>query len=332
MILVTGGAGYVGSHTALALLKRKEKVLIFDNLEVGHLEIVNTLKNYGTVEFVCGDLRNSADINEVFKKYEISSVFHFAAFSQINESVRDPHKYYYNNVEGTLNLLSAMLGYSVKKIVFSSTASVYGEPGAPLIDENHPLRPINPYGSSKLMVEKIITAYNDAYGLKSVHLRYFNVVGADSQARIGEWHEPETHLVPNILCSTFEGGKKFRLFGNDYNTRDGTCIRDYINIEDLAEAHVLALDYLNAGGASEIFNLGTNEGSSVLEVFRTCEEVTQRSIPVQIMPRRAGDPEVLVALNLKAKKILGWQPKRTLEDSIRSAYAWVQAKGEPAEV
>lgn len=322
MILVTGGAGYIGSHCVMALLENNNDVVIFDNLSTGHIETVQTLQKYGNVEFQQGDLTNFDDINSVFKNFNIEKVVHFAAFSQVGESVVNPQKYYINNVYGTINLLRAMLENNVKKIVFSSTAATYGEPVYIPIDEKHPQNPINPYGQSKLMIEKIMDDYNKAYGLKSVRLRYFNVAGADLKSRIGEWHDPETHLIPNILKSTFNNGKTFQMFGDDYDTKDGTCVRDYINVEDLAQAHLLALKYLDEGGETNFFNLGTNDGNTVKEVFAACEKVTQKDIPVEMKPRRAGDPASLVADNNKAKENLNWNPKHTLEESIQSAYTW----------
>ncbi len=322
MILVTGGAGYIGSHCVLSLLKKGEEVVVFDSLVTGHIETIETLKQYGKLKFVRGNLQNLSEILEVFENNDVTSVVHFAAFSQVGESVKDPQKYYYNNVYGTLNLLNAMLQHNVKKIVFSSTAATYGEPEYTPIDEKHPQNPINPYGSSKLMIEKILDDYDKAYGLKSVRLRYFNVAGADSESIVGEWHDPETHLIPNILKSTFSGGKPFAMFGDDYDTKDGTCVRDYINVEDLVCAHLLALDYLNSNGATTYYNLGTNDGNTVKEVFSSCELVTGKDIPVEIKARREGDPAVLVADNSKAKKELGWSPEKTLEQSIKSAYAW----------
>ena len=322
MILVTGGAGYIGSHCVLALLKQSYEVVIYDNLSTGHLETVNILKKYGNVIFYQGDLLNSSYLDTLFKQVDIDAVIHFAAFSQVGESVKDPAKYYRNNVVGTLNLLDTMLNNNVKNIVFSSTAATYGEPKYIPIDENHPQEPINPYGQTKLMIEKIMDDYNKAYGLKSVRLRYFNVAGADEQARIGEWHEPETHLIPNILKSTFGDAKTFEMYGTDYDTKDGTCVRDYINVEDLAQAHVLALEYLKNGGKTNFFNLGTQEGNTVKEVFDLCEKVTEQKIPVAIMGRREGDPAKLVADNTKAKEILNWKPQKSLKDSIKSAYEW----------
>lgn len=320
MILVTGGAGYIGSHLALALLEKGEDIVIFDSLEVGHEETIETLKKYGNVKFIKGNLKNLEELRGVFLSNKIDSVVHFAAYSQVAESVINPQKYYYNNVYGTLNLLNAMLEFDVKKIVFSSTAATYGEPVYTPIDENHPQKPINPYGNSKLMIETIMDDYDKAYGLKSVRLRYFNVAGADSETRIGEWHEPETHLIPNVLKATND--KVFKMFGDDYDTKDGTCIRDYINVEDLAQAHIKAIEYLNNGGKTNYFNLGTNDGNSVKEVFACCEKVKGSKIPLEICPRRDGDPASLVADNSKAKDVLNWLPQKSLEDSIETAYKW----------
>lgn len=328
MILVTGGAGYIGSHCVLALLKEGFAVHIFDNFSTGHKETVETLKKYGTLTYSEGDLQNKTDIKKVFENNKIDAVVHFAAFSQVGESVKNPQKYYQNNVCGTLNLLEAMLENDVKKIVFSSTAATYGEPVYTPIDENHPQLPINPYGQTKLMIERIMDDYDKAYGLKSVRLRYFNVAGADSDGRVGEWHTPETHLVPNILKSSFGDGKTFEMYGDDYDTKDGTCVRDYINVEDLAQAHILALKYLNNGGETNFFNLGTQEGTTVQEVFDVCEQVIGKSIPVKKMPRREGDPAILVADNTKAKNELGWEPKNSFEHSVKTAYEWeIKLKG-----
>ena len=323
MILVTGGAGYIGSHLVMALLEKGEDVIVFDSLELGHAETIETLKKYGNLKFVKGNLKNLDDIRGVFLVNKIDSVVHFAAYSQVAESVKNPQKYYYNNVYGTLNLLNAMLEFNVKKIVFSSTAATYGEPVYTPIDENHPQSPINPYGNTKLMVEKIMDDYDKAYGLKSVRLRYFNVAGADSQSRIGEWHEPETHLIPNVLKAKED--KVFKMFGTDYETKDGTCVRDYINVEDLAQAHIGALEYLKNGGKTNFFNLGTTEGNSVKEVFEACETIKGSKIPLEICPRRSGDPAILVADNKKAKEILGWKPEHDLKDCIETAYLWEKA-------
>ena len=325
-ILVTGGAGYIGSHCALRLMETGYDVVIFDNYSTGHKETAEILKNVdadgkvlATIE---GDLLNYSDINVAFDSYPIDAVIHFAAFSQVAESMKDPGKYYRNNVCGTLNLLDAMRSHGVNKIVFSSTAATYGEPEYTPIDEDHPQRPINPYGMSKLMIEHIMDDYDSSYGLHSVRLRYFNVAGADPEERIGEMHEPETHLIPNILKSVNGDGHKFSMFGTDYPTRDGTCIRDYVNVVDLADAHILALNYLDRGGKTDYFNLGTENGSSVKEVFAACESITESKISVDICGRRPGDPAVLVACNKKAREVLRWEPKYSLKDSIKTAYQW----------
>ncbi len=322
MILVTGGAGYIGSHCVLALIEKGLNVCVFDNLSTGNIRIIKDLKKIKDFEFVEGNLTKFEDINNIFKKYDIECVIHFAAFSQVQESTIDPQKYYINNVYGTLNLLKAMLENNVKKIVFSSTAATYGEPQYIPIDENHPQKPINPYGKSKLMIENIMDDYEKAYNLKSVRLRYFNVVGADEKARIGELHNPETHLIPNILKSIFDKNKEFKIFGTNYDTKDGTCVRDYINVEDLVQAHILALDYLNKGGNTNYFNLGTTIGNTVKEVFDSCEKITGKKIPVCMEGKRAGDPAILVADNSKIRKVLNWVPSRTLDESIKTAYEW----------
>ena len=327
-ILVTGGAGYIGSHCVLPLLKQGFNVAVFDNLSTGHIETVEELKKNGCVKFFKGDLLEYEKINSVFKQEKIDAVIHFAAVALVAESVRDPQKYYINNVSGTLNLLKAMLENDVKKIVFSSTAATYGEPNYTPIDEMHIQNPINPYGQSKLMIEKIMDDYDKAYGLRSVRLRYFNVAGADSEGRVGEWHNIETHLIPNILKSTFSGGKTFEMYGTDYNTKDGTCVRDYVNVEDLASAHLLALNYLDNGGKTNFFNLGTNDGNSVKEVFSACEEVTGKKIDVKICDKRPGDPATLVADNTKAKEVLKWNPNKDLKTSIQTAYKWECAKNQ----
>lgn len=324
MILITGGAGYIGSHTVLNLIEKTDyKIIIFDNLENGHIETVNALLeiNSDRIIFEKGDLRNIEDIENVFNKYaEIDGVIHFAAFALVEESVQNPSKYYRNNIYGTLNLLDTMIKHNVKRIVFSSTCATYGEPTYTPIDEKHPQNPINPYGYSKLAVERIMDDYDKAYGLKSIRLRYFNVAGADEKGRIGEWHEPETHLIPNILKSN--DNKLFTIFGNDYDTRDGTCIRDYVNVLDLAEAHRLSYEYLIKENKTDVFNIGTGEGYSVKEVFETCERVLNKKIPVEIKGRRAGDPAVLYADIGKVKNVLNWKSEKSLEDSIKSGYLW----------
>lgn len=329
-ILVTGGEGYVGSHCAIALMDAGYDVAVFDNRSTGSESVrdaISAIRSDGSfLGTFQGDLLNPAEIDSAFRKWEIGAVIHIAASSQVAESVSNPSKYYRNNVIGTLNLLESMRSHDVDKMVFSSSAAIYGEPKYLPMDESHPQEPINPYGRTKLHIEHMMDDYDRAYGLRSVRLRYFNVAGADSQCRVGECHDPETHLIPNILESTFDGGETFRIFGTDYETRDGTCVRDYVNVEDLADAHVLALRYLENGGSTDFFNLGTNEGSSVKEVFAACEKVTGRRIPLKAEDRRPGDPASLVADNRKAKAILGWNPIRTLDDSIRTAYAWEKKK------
>jgi len=321
-ILVTGGAGYIGSHTIINLLNDNKEIVIFDNLENGHIETVRTLQQVGNVEFIKGDLRNLEDVEQVFEKYNIDAVVHFAAFALVGESVENPSKYYRNNVYGTLNLLDSMVKYGCKKIVFSSSCATYGNPNYVPVDEKHPQNPVSPYGTSKLMVEQILKDYDTAYGLKSIKLRYFNVAGCDAETRIGEWHEPETHLVPNILKSTFNDKQTFKIFGDDYNTPDGTCIRDYVNVEDLAEAHRLALIYLDKENKSDVFNIGTEHGDSVKNIFDVSEKVIGKKIDVEVIERRAGDAEALYANSQKAQTTLGWKPQRTIEDSISSAYKW----------
>ena len=322
MILITGGAGYIGSHTAINFLNAGYEVVIFDNLENGHIETVNVLKQIGKVHFIKGDLRNIQDIEDVFKNYDIDTVIHFAGFIQVEESVKNPSKYYRNNIIGSLNLFFFFFSNNVKKIVFSSTCAIYGEPVYTPLDENHPKKPINPYGKTKFMIEEILEDYDKAYDLKSIKLRYFNVAGADSQIRIGEWHEPETHLIPNILKSVFEKNNTFKIFGTDYNTPDGTCIRDYVNVEDMAMAHLQAYLYLKENMVSDVFNIGTENGVSVKEVFKIAEKITENHIDVEYEQRRSGDAAILYANAEKAKSILKWKSKKTIEDSIKTAYLW----------
>lgn len=321
-VLVTGGAGYIGSVCVLSLLKHGHEAVVFDNCSTGHIETAHFLVKQEKAEFIFGDLRSEDEINAVFDKHEFDAVVHFAAFSQVGESVKNPSRYYTNNIGGSLNLLDAMLRHNVKKIVFSSTASVYGEPQFVPITEAHVRNPVNPYGKSKSLVEDVIYDYSKAFDLKGVCLRYFNVVGADSECRVGEWHDPETHLIPNILKSAFGNEKEFEIFGEDYPTRDHTCVRDYVNVEDLAEAHVLALEYLQNGGETDAFNIGTSSGASVREIFSACEKAVGHEIKCTVKERRPGDVATLVANSGKAKNVLGWEPKHTLEESIQTAYNW----------
>jgi len=325
-VMVTGSDGYIASRTVIALLDAGFDVVGFDGHITGHEEIGKRLEGIdskgGYLGTFHGNLLDQKDLDCAFSEHKPEAVVHFAALSQVAQSMSDPAIYYRNNVAGTMNLLDAMRAHKVGKIVFSSTAATYGEPEYVPIDEKHPQNPINPYGRTKLMIERMMDDYDQAYGIRSVRLRYFNVAGADSECRVGEWHDPETHLIPNILKSTFSGEGSFRMLGTDYPTRDGTCVRDYVNVEDLADAHVLALEYLNKGGKTDFFNLGTGGGSTVKEVFDACEKVTGMKIPVTVEGRRPGDPASLIADNTKAREVLGWNPSRTLEDSIRTAYEW----------
>ena len=319
MILVTGGAGYIGSHTIKALLERGYRVVALDNLSVGHREFVLC------EDFVQADLLDRAALERVFEKYPIRSVIHFAARTAVGESVENPEIYYYNNVVGTLNLLSAMRAHGVDEIVFSSSAAVYGDPEVLPIPEDHPKRPKSPYGKTKLMMEEILSDYSHAYRIKYVALRYFNAAGSDPEGEIGEWHDPETHLIPIVLEAAYGIRDHVEIFGTDYPTPDGTCIRDFIHVVDLAEAHVLALEKMREGKANTAYNLGTGVGHSVREVIEACKKVTGRDFKVVDGPRRPGDPPALVADPTKAKRELGWEPRYTdLEEIISTAWAWMQ--------
>ena len=326
MILVTGGAGYIGSHCALKLMEAGEDVKVFDSLELGTQHALDVLGREFPDRFkgfVKGDLKEPEDIRRAVTE-DVEAVVHFAAYSQVAESMRNPRRYYENNVIGTINLLGAMADAGVGMIVFSSTAATYGEPVYTPIDEEHPKAPINPYGATKLIAERIMQDY-EKHGIRSARLRYFNVAGADPKGRLGECHDPETHLIPNVLKAAGTG-KEFSMFGTDYDTRDGTCVRDYIDVNDLAEAHVLALRYLRNGGRTDCFNLGTNGGSTVREVFAVCRDVVGEDIPLKECLRREGDPAVLVADNRKAREVLGWEPKSTLRDSVARAWAWERTR------
>lgn len=317
MILIVGGAGYIGSHLNKEINKKGIETVIFDNLSYGHRDFVK----WGTFEK--GDLGNIEDIRAVFKKYPIEAVMHFAAFTYVGESVENPQKYYQNNVKNTLNLLQVMLEENVKYFVFSSTCATYGNPVEIPITESHPQNPINPYGKGKLMVETVLKDYSDAYGLKYASLRYFNAAGADPEGEVGELHDPETHLIPLILDAAAGRREDIKIFGTDYDTPDGTCIRDYIHVTDLAEAHILALEYLQNGGKSDFFNLGNGNGFSVKEVIETAEEVTGKDIKAIEAERRAGDPPILVGSSTKAKETLNWNPKYDeLSKIIETAWNW----------
>ena len=316
-ILVVGGAGYIGSHMVKRLGQLGCRVTTLDNLSAGHRDAVL----YG--EFVQGDMADRTLLNQVFAQGQFDAVMHFASFIQVGESVAQPAKYYANNVVNTLQLLDVMLAHGVKQFIFSSTAATFGEPQYVPIDEAHPQQPINPYGRSKLMVEQALADYDTAYGLKSVCLRYFNAAGADPEGQLGERHEPETHLVPLVLQAASGRRAHISVFGRDYDTPDGTCIRDYIHIVDLCEAHWLAVQHLAQGGVSEAFNLGNGQGFSVQEVIDTARQVTGRAIAVQEGPRRAGDPARLVADATRARQVLGWQPQfADLATIIAHAWRW----------
>lgn len=317
MILVTGGAGYIGSHMVWLLLEKGYDVVVIDNLEKGHKKAVLGGKFYN------GDLKDKEFLEKVFAENDISAVIHFAASSLVGESVQNPIKYYYNNVYGTLNLVDTMIKHNVKKLVFSSTAAVYGEPeNIPIIEEDK-TQPTNPYGETKLAIEKMLKWMDVAYGLKFVSLRYFNVAGSHPDGIIGEDHNPETHLIPIVLQTALGIREKVIVYGNDYNTKDGTCIRDYIHVVDLCEAHLKAMEYLEKNNKSEIFNLGNGMGFSVMEVIEKASEVVGKKIPYEIGPRRAGDPSILVASSQKAQELLGWQQKyNSLETIISTAWKW----------
>lgn len=316
MILVVGGAGYIGSHTLKHLLDNSYNCIVADNLIYGHKEAVDD-----RALFVKADLLDKNSLRQIFKENTIEAVIHFAAFAYVGESVNSPQKYYHNNVIGTLNLLDVMLEFNVKKIVFSSTCATYGEPEYVPIDENHKQKPINPYGKTKLIVEQIFEDYHKAYGLKYIALRYFNAAGASADGTIGESHEPETHLIPLVLKAIKGERSSIKVFGYDYDTPDGTCIRDYIHVEDLACAHRLALEKLD--DYVGFINLGTGVGSSVKEIIATAEQVAQKKCPVEYVERRVGDPARLYADNKKAKDILGWFPRYTQIGSIiQTAWNW----------
>ena len=317
-LLVLGGAGYIGSHTAVELLESGHEVVVVDSLVTGYEAAVPE-----GASFYQGDIRDYDFLNDLFKKEAIDAVIHFAAFSLVGESVTDPLKYYENNLYGTKVLLKAMIDNGVNKIVFSSTAATYGEPeNIPILEDDRTC-PTNPYGETKLAMEKMMKWSANAYGLKYVSLRYFNACGAHKSAKIGEAHNPESHLIPLVLQVPNGKRESVSIYGTDYDTPDGTCIRDYIHVTDLAEAHILAVEYLMKGGESNVFNLGNGVGYSVREVIETARRVTGHPIPAVEIPRRAGDPARLVASGEKAKEILGWKPEITeLEDIIRSAWAW----------
>ena len=317
MILVTGGAGYIGSHTVRELRDRGRDVVVYDNLVTGHRAAV------GDAPFVQGDIFDKELLVRTMNDYKVDSVVHFAAYSLVGESMSDPAKYYRNNVAGTLSLLDAMLEAGVKYLVFSSSAATYGDTGDGLITEESPQNPTSVYGQTKLMMEQFMSDYDKAYGMKYIALRYFNAAGAHEKGDIGEDHHPETHLIPIILQAAAGKRSHIGIFGDDYPTRDGTCIRDYIHITDLADAHIRALGYLRAGGKSTYYNLGNGNGFSVKEVIETARRVTGEKIPAKVEGRRPGDPATLVASSDKIKRELGWKPRfDSLDEIIASAWKW----------
>ena len=316
-VLVAGGAGYVGSHTAKALAAAGFDVLVFDDFSTGRRELVRGR------QVIVGDLRNPGEVRDVFRTYKVTAVLHFASLIQVGESYINPRRYYEHNLKTSLNLLGGMVEAGVKAFIFSSSAAVYGIPQEIPITETHPLEPISPYGQTKLIVERVLADYGRAYGLRSLSLRYFNASGADPDAELGELHDPETHLVPSILLSLLGRRPVLDVYGTDYPTPDGTAVRDYIHVTDLAEAHVLALKAVLDGRAAGAVNLGTNRGYSVLEVIRTAEQVTGRQVPYEAKSRREGDPAVLLASCAKAERVLGWKPRLSeLETIIRTAWEW----------
>ncbi|HXA03113.1 MAG TPA: UDP-glucose 4-epimerase GalE [Cytophagaceae bacterium] len=319
-ILVTGGAGYIGSHSVRLLSDRGYQIIVLDNLVYGHREAII---NKG-VDLVVGNMDDNNILEKIFSENNMEAVIHFAAYAYVGESVADPAKYYHNNTSAPLALLDMMRKYKCGNFIFSSTCATYGDPEYIPIDENHPQNPINPYGQSKLMLEKIIKDYANAYGLSYVFLRYFNASGASEDGQIGEDHNPETHLIPLVLEAAKGIRPNIKIFGTDYETPDGTCIRDYIHVMDLAEAHQCALEYLLKGGKSVACNLGTGKGVSVKEVIAVAEKITGHKIPVIPEDRRAGDPPRLVANPIKAKEVFGWEAKnKNLETIIKSAWAWM---------
>jgi len=316
-ILVTGGAGYIGSHFVDYLIKSGYYPVIIDNLSRGHRESVND-----NIQFEVIDLLDFTTLNKFIKENKFDAVVHFAAFAYVGESVEIPEVYYQNNVIGSYNLIRACVESGIKNFIFSSTCSIYGNPVKVPISENQFSNPINPYANTKLVIEMLLKDFETAYGMKNVSLRYFNAAGANPDGKIGESHEPEPHLIPIVLNTALGKRDKVLVFGNDYETPDGTCIRDYIHVVDLADAHLKAIEYLVDGNKSAIINLGTGKGNSVLEIINNAESVTGKKIEYEIVSRRAGDPAVLVADNTKAKNVLGWTPKYSIENIIEHAWNW----------
>lgn len=321
---MTGGAGYIGTHAVLALQKAGYEIVVLDNLEYGHRELIEDILQ---VKLVVGDISDRPFLDELFANHQITAVMHFAAYIAVGESVAKPAKYYRNNVNGTLTLLEAMVASEVKTLVFSSTCAIYGMPKQIPMKEDHPKNPLNPYASSKLMVEQILADFATAHDLRSVVFRYFNASGANPDGLLGEDHNPETHLIPLVLLTALSKRESISIFGTDYPTPDGTCVRDYIHVSDLADAHVLGLEYLLDGGKSEVFNLGNGNGFSVREVIETAQQVTGREIKTLECDRRPGDASSLVGSSDKARKVLGWSPQYSdLSKIIQDAWNWHQKR------
>jgi UDP-glucose 4-epimerase len=319
-VLVTGGAGYIGSHAVKRLAQAGHEVTVWDNLSQGHLAAVPT-----ATRFLLGDVGNQEGFTEVLRRYGIEAVMHFAAFIEVGESVADPAKYYANNLRNGLALLSALREAGVGRLVFSSTAAVYGNPRVTPIPEDHPLDPINPYGRTKAMMELAIADHARAYGLAATCLRYFNVAGASPDGEIGEAHEPESHLIPRVLATAVGTSEPIAVFGTDYPTPDGTCVRDYVHVVDLVEAHLLALGH-QTPGTVETYNVGSERGFSVREVIAACEAVIGRALPARAEPRRPGDPPVLVAASERIRRELGWQPRYPcLAQMVEHAWQWTRS-------
>ena len=318
-VLVVGGAGYIGSHTARVLKKHNFDVIVYDNLSTGYASLADGF------ELVVGDVNDAEKLSDVVRRAD--AVMHFAAHAYVGESVENPRKYFRNNVEGGLSLLNAVVQAGKERLIFSSTCAVYGVPARMPLTEDHPRQPINPYGVSKLFFEQALEAYDRAYGLRFASLRYFNAAGADESGEIGELHNPETHLIPLALQAA-NSGLELQIFGTDYPTADGTCIRDYIHVNDLAEAHVKALHHLLQGGPSIAVNVGTGDGHSVKEVIATVEKVTGKVVPIKVAPRRPGDPPALVADPSLAQKLLQWRATRSLHDCVATAWHWMQRHAE----
>jgi len=315
-ILVTGGAGYIGSHMVRELLRAGHTVIVVDNLLSGHEDTIPK-----EAMFVHADIRERAEVTEVLRAYQVGAIFHFASRIQVGESVREPRLYYRDNLAASIELLESALDAKVTRFVFSSTAAVYGDPVSVPIDEDHPLSPVNTYGETKLAIERVLASYDRAYGLRYAALRYFNACGCEEG--LGERHDPETHLIPLVIEAALGKRANVTVFGDDYPTRDGTCVRDYVHVRDLAEAHLAALAYLNAGGASGAFNLGTGKGHTVNEVIAAVERISGRLVPVTRGPRREGDPPSLVASPKRAHDLLGWTAKRpSLDEIVRDAWAF----------